>query len=775
MTSGQEITRFRQYFRAVNYIAAIQIYLRDNFLLTRPLQPADIKPRLLGHWGTCPGINFVHGALHYMARKYDQQTLYIVGPGHGFPAVQANLFAEGTLSGYDLQATYDLAGLGHIARNFSWPEGFQSHSNPTTPGVILEGGELGYALSTAYGTVLDNPDLLTLCLVGDGEAETGPTATAWHLNKLVNHPSNGVVLPVLHLNGYKISGPALFARMSDEDLVHFFQGCGYTPFIVRYSGRIFENMLEVMDQCMEVIRSERQQHRNGRPLRYPVIILDTPKGWTGIKELHGEKIEGNFPSHQVPGKNLAEDPEALRAVEQWFRSYHFEALFDAKSGFIKEILDFMPADHLKPGNSPYANPGYRPLHLPVREHTAKEPFFPGGNLASSMVSAGNYLRDVFRANDTQANFRLFCPDETYSNKLHPVFEVTQRIFQGPVLENDRDMSPRGRVVEMLSEHSLQGMMQGYILTGRHGVFASYEAFIQIVSSMADQYIKFLKVARETPWRKDVPSFNYILTSSGWRQEHNGFSHQNPGFIDDMLNRQYAFVRLFFPYDATSTLVCLEQCLASHNGVNIITAGKTMEPCWQDMNQAREALAEGLQTWEFASDENPHVVMAGIGDYVTKEALAALKLIKASLPEIRIRFVNILELSIFLQGNPVHFDREKFDRYFTADKPLVINFHGYPQTLKQLLFDFVEDRSRVYIRGYVEEGSTTTPFDMHVRNGTSRYHLAMDVANSIRHEIGTNAADAFIKQCESKLQAHHTYILEHGTDPAEIEHWTWNNT
>lgn len=775
MTNNMEQTskQFQAYFRAVNYIAAIQIYLRDNYLLERPLAPSDIKPRLLGHWGTCPGINFVHGALHYLIRRHAQQCLYIVGPGHGFPAVQANLFMEGALAQHDQKATKDLAGLGYITKGFSWPFGFPSHSNPTTPGVILEGGELGYALSTAYGTVLDRPELLSVCLIGDGEAETGPTAAAWHLNKLVNHVSNGVVLPVLHLNGYKISGPTLYGRMTDNELARFFEGCGYRPFIVSYEeGRdIFREMLETMDDCMQVIRDERE-NSEGRMLRYPVIVLRTPKGWTGIKSLKGEQLEGSHGSHQVLAKNVKTDPAELRAVEHWFRSYRFEELFDRHEGFIPEIDEYMAPVSLRPGFCPYTNSGCTSLTLPAVEDVMETFSGPGKTEASSMNSAGIYLREVFRKNAHAANFRMFSPDETYSNKLQHVFEATGRAFQEPILPNDRDISPSGRVMEMLSEHSLQGMMQGYVLTGRHGVFSSYEAFIQIVSSMADQYIKFLKVARETSWRKEIPSFHYILTSSGWRQEHNGFSHQNPGFIDDMLNRQYSLVRVFFPPDATSTLLCLEQCLASCNGVNIITAGKTMEPQWQSVEQSARALREGLSVWEFASDADPQVVLAGIGDYVTKEALAAIGLLKTDLPGVRIRFVNVVELSIFLEDNPVEFNQQVFDRCFTPDKPLIFNFHGYPQTLKQLLFDYINDRNRISVHGYVEQGSTTTPFDMHVRNKTSRYHLAMDVLHRLGGEFDTGTLHLLHKKYSDLVEAHQRYIIEHGEDPAEIEQWKW---
>lgn len=766
----QDLLELKKYFRAVNYITAIQIYLKDNFLLKEPLKPEHIKPRLLGHWGTCPGINFLYANLNHVIKKHQQKMLFVVGPGHGFAAIQANLFLEGTLNKYYPDAMRNEEGLGYIAKQFSWPYGFPSHSNPGAPGVILEGGELGYALATAYGSVLDKPELITVCLVGDGEAETGPTATAWHLNKLVDPSINGVVLPVLHLNEYKISGPTLYGRMSNEELTNLFKGYGYEPLIVEYSETIWEDMQKCLETSLELIKKAKNANHIVKP-QFPMIILKTPKGWTGIKELNGKKVEGNYLSHQVVGKNARHDPYELQLIEEWFKSYNFNELFTQKNGFDDEILNVLPDESLRMGNIPDANPPYEALKKPDIHHLKVEIQTPGSVHSSSMIKAGEYLTEIFKLNRDEKNFRLFSPDETYSNKLNAVFDETQRAFTWPIKENDEDISPTGRVMEMLSEHSLQGMIQGYVLTGRHGVFASYEAFIQIVSSMADQYIKFLKTAREIEWRNDLPSLTYMLTSSGWRQEHNGFSHQNPGFIDDMLQRHYDFVKVFFPYDANSTLVCVDHCLQSKNGVNVITVGKTFEPNWLPLEDAQQNFKEGLAIWDFASNENPDIVIAAVGDYMTKEALAAISIIRKESPSIKIRFINITELSRFNHGNKL--SQEDFERYFTEDKPVIFNFHGYPETLKQMLFDYKVDKREFHIHGYIENGSTTTPFDMQLRNKTSRYDLAIEIFELMGKQGQLSDSEKRVNQYQQKITEHRKYIVEFGVDPEEIEKWEWS--
>lgn len=781
-----EIENLKKYFRAANYLSTAQIFLQGNYLLEEPLKPEHIKPRLLGHWGTCPGINFVYLFLNKLIKDTDSDLMYVVGPGHGYPAVQANLFLEGTLSEYYPKATLDADGIEYISRQFSWPYGFPSHSSPHTPGVILEGGELGYALSTSYGAVLDNPDLIVSCLIGDGEDETGPTATAWHLNKFISPKNDGAVLPILHLNGYKISGPTIMGRMSDEELQKLFEGYGYTPYFVdenkEHEGTkdVFEQMDIVMKKSYEQIRKLQETARSGKDVEkpnWPVIILRTPKGWTGIKEVKGKKVEGNHYSHQVVTKNARIDKEEMAALNDWLASYDFQELFDRENGFIKEITDLIPRPEKRMGKSKHAFGGpdvYKPLELPDVHKHQEEVGKPGSASSSSMRRTGEYLNDVMKMNN---NFRFFSPDETYSNKLDKIFESTHRTFMWPLKEWDEDIGRDGRVIEMLSEHSLQGLMQGYVLTGRHGIFASYEAFIQIVSSMADQYAKFLKQAKEISWRGTIPSFNYILTSSGWRQDHNGFSHQNPGFIDSVLQRQGDFINVYFPPDGNSTLAVMEKSMSDHDGINVVVAGKTLEPRWINVDEAKEQLEDGVAIWKFASDENPDIVFSGIGDYVTKEALAGLELLKQELPKIKARFVNVMTLSksgFGCGGNVM--SKTDFQRYFTKDKPVIFNFHGYPQTVKQFVFDYCEDPSRFKVNGYIENGSTTTPFDMQVQNGTSRYQLVIDAVNFLKKygSITEKQAETVINEYETKLKEHKEYIKTNGVDPDEIEDWVWGS-
>jgi len=783
-----DIENLKKYFRAVNYLSATQIFLQGNFLLEEPLKPEHIKKRLLGHWGTCPGISFVYTFLNKIIREKDANFLYVIGPGHGYPALQSSLFIEGSLEEYYPEATLDIKGISYISEKFSWPYGFPSHSSPHTPGVILEGGELGYALSTSYGAVLDNPDLIVACIIGDGEAETGPTATAWHCNKFLDPKNSGAVLPILHLNGYKISGPTIYGRMSDEELEHLFKGYGYKPYFVDAGedgeggekGDPFVQMNEVMEKAYGDITDIQKRARKGEEIEkpnWPMIVMRTPKGWTGIKEVKGKKVEGNHWSHQVVTKNARIDEEERKALENWFRSYKFEELFDKESGFINEILETIPKGNKRIGKNKNAFGGpevYKELDLPDPRDFEEDSSRPGTMGSSSMKRTGEYLNEVMKKND---NFRLFSPDETYSNKLDKVFETTARSFQWPIKEWDDDLAKEGKVIEMLSEHTLQGLAQGYILTGRHAIMTSYEAFIQIVSSMADQYAKFLKQAKEVAWRGNIPSFNYILTSSGWRQDHNGFSHQNPGFIDNMLQRQGDFVNIYLPGDGSSTLAVLDKCMKSSYGVNVIVAGKQVEPRWINVEQAIEQLEDGVGIWKFASDDNPDIVFAGAGDYVTKESLAGVELLKKELPEINVRFVNIVTLSqsgFGCGGNVLN--RKDFDNYFTPDKPVIINYHGYPQTIKQILFDYCEDSSRFEVNGYIENGSTTTPFDMQVRNGTSRFQLVQDACKMLFEDgkISKEKSKSIIKKYEEKLQEHVSYIKENGVDMEEIENWQWNN-
>lgn len=781
----QSIERIKKYVRAANYIVAAQLYLQDNFLLKRPLSADDIKPRLLGHWGTCPGINFIYAHLNHLIKAKNISMMFVLGPGHGFPALQANLFIEGTLEKYYTEAKRNAHGLAYIAKQFSWPYGFPSHSNPGAPGVILEGGELGYSLSTSFGASLDNPDCIVACVVGDGEAETGPAATAWHLNKFIDPVADGAVLPILHVNGYKISGPTIFGRMSDEELTALFFGYGWEPMIVEGDGDdVYKKMMATLETVHARITDIQTRARGGEAIerpRFPMIILKTPKGWTGIKEYKGNKIEGNCLSHQVVCTEAKTDPEQMAAVEEWMRSYAFEELFDEQDGFIADIQSNVPDAERCMSEHEHSFSGRvrKDLHLPhAKEFVEAEDAAPGTKDASSMRKVGAYLKRVFERNEKNRNFRIMSPDETYSNKLDEVFQLTSRPFAWPIMPWDKDLKHSGRVMEMLSEHSLQGMAQGYILTGRHAVFSSYEAFVPIVGSMADQYAKFLKVAREIPWRGDISSFNYILTSSGWRQEHNGFSHQNPGFIDNMLTKHGCFINVYFPPDAYSTIAVLERCLKSKNEMNIIVAGKTLEPCWLTMEQAWEELVRGLMIWDFASDPDPDIVFAGIGDYMTKEALAAIDIVKTETPDVKVRFVNVMELSALGIGSAAscRLGLYDFDNYFTADKPVIINFHGYPEAIRAILAD-KKNPARFSVHGYIENGSTTTPFDMHVRNNTSRYHLAIEAFHYMaeRGVIDTEKAEQLEAQYQQKLADHGQYIRKYGVDPEDIDTWRWRRS
>lgn len=775
-----ELAAIEQYLRAANYLTAAQIFLQDNFLMERDLTFDDVKPRLLGHWGSGPGVNFAYAHLSRLAKKQQQDMLFVLGPGHAFPALQANLFLEGTLSHFYPEVPQNLDGIARMCRQFSWPYGFPSHSNPGTPGVILEGGELGYSLSTSYGAALDNPDLLVACLVGDGEAETGPTGGAWHLNKLVNPKTDGAVLPILHLNGYKISAPTIFGRMSNYELMALFSGYGYHPRIVdtTASDRPNEEMAEALDWAHQLIQEIRAGQDRVAP-HMPMIIMRTAKGWGGVKELNGEKIEGNCLSHQVVLTEAKTNEDQLRLLNEWLHSYNIGELFSREHGFGDFVASVLPdASEKRIGMSRHAlggDPVYKPLVLPSAEQFAEDAVVPGTIGSSSMRRAGLYLQEVFKLNKDTKNFRLMSPDETYSNKLDAVFSETSRAWQWPIMPWDRDLSPDGRVMEMLSEHNLQGLTQGYTLTGRHAVFASYEAFIQVIVSMMDQYAKFLKHARKIEWRGEVPSLNYILTSSGWRQDHNGFSHQNPGFIDDALQRQGDFVDVYFPPDGNTTLAVLEHMLSSTQKINVMVAGKTQEPRWLTPELAKKQLEVGLMTWDFASDDDPDIVLAGAGDYPMKEVMAAIDFIKQERSDIRVRCVNISSLtSCGLGRGGLCITQAGFEDNFTADKPVVLNFHGYPETLKAILFDYTHHPERFDIRGYVESGSTTTPFDMHVRNSTSRYHLVIAIFEKLvkARRLTQEDAQPIIAKYQQKIDENTDYIKEHGIDVPEIDEWVW---
>jgi xylulose-5-phosphate/fructose-6-phosphate phosphoketolase len=774
----EEIAKIQKYVRAANYLSVTQIYLQDNCLLQRPLSSTDIKPKLFGHWGTCPGINFVYAHANYMVKKHEQESVFVLGPGHGMPALQANLFLEGTLGKYYNQATRDASGIQYISKMFAWPYGFSSHCSPETPGLILEGGELGYSLASAYGAVLDNPDLLAICLIGDGEAETGAIATAWHTNKLMDPATNGAVLPIMHLNGYKISGPTIFGRMSNDELTELFSGYGYEPFIVE-GDDIDQKMFDTLETCYQRIASIQQRARSGDndfTPRFPMILFKSPKGWTTVKELRSQPIEGTIRAHQVVMPTVRSDDEELRLLEGWLRSYNFQELFDEQEGFNQDILDIIPPDNLLMGNNPHMfGNNYKPLLLPDAKRLEKNMVSPGEIQSNAMRMAGGYLKDLFALNEPSKNLRLMSPDETYSNRLDDVFEVTSRSFVWPHDPGDKDLSRDGRVMEMLSEHTMHGLAQGYVLTGRHAVFTTYEAFAQIFSSMAHMYQKFLKYVRKMPWRQDIPSINYLLTSTAWRQEHNGYSHQNPSFVSGMLEKHNDFIKAYFPVDDNSMLAIMEEAMASKNQMNIITAGKTPEPRWLTYDQAKAALQDGLSVWDFASDKDPHLVVVGIGDYVTKEAMAAIEIIKRDAPEIRLRFVNMLRLQAACScEDTFHPQIPEAEKYFTVDKPVIVTFHGYPETMKNILFD-LKNPGRFSVHGYIEEGGTTTAFDMQVRNRTDRYHLAMEIATIGAHEGAIDEAkqQSLVSSYETALADHHDYITRVGADPAEIENWQWS--
>lgn len=773
-----ELEWAEQYWKSVNYLAAASVYLQDNFLLERPLRKEDIKEALLGHWGTCPGINFAYTHLNLLASQNKQSIMLVVGPGHGFAAVLANQFLEGSLKEYYPQMTHDKQGIGNVIKAFCWPGGFPSHINPGVPGCIHEGGELGYALGTAFGSVFDNPELITAVIIGDGEAETGPTATAWHSTKFLNPLEDGAVLPILHLNGYKISSPTIYSTMSDQDLKAIFTGYGYEPLFVTGDQKSMHDALNhAYKKIKEIQHGARAKGIKGE-MRWPMIIMRTPKGWTTMKKLGGEEIEGSWRSHQVPAKDARQNPQSLKALEHWLRSYKPQVLFP--DGRIPaETLQYVPQGEFRIGNNRNAIGGKVrvPLLLPQPVKYSVGVKKRGIELAASTSVFAQYLKDVFVLNKEAKNFRIVSPDELSSNKLDGVLAVTGRRYVWPHQKKDQMLKSDGRVMEMLSEHTLQAWLQGYVLTGRHGLFPSYEAFLPIVDSMVSQYLKFIALSQQYRWRPPVSSLNYLLTSVCWRQDHNGFSHQNPGFITTLLNksREEKLVRLYFPADANMLLVVGDHALKSTNRVNAIIADKQMIRQWLNYDEAVEQAKTGAGVWKFASQDEPDVVLAACGDYQTQEMLACVQFLKEHVPGIRVRFVNVSELNVL--GNerdyPNALDDSTFSDIFTPDKHVLFSFHGYPDAIKQLLFDRPENK-RFHAYGYTERGTTTTPFDMLVRNGISRYHFAI---RAIEHAAPVNRkvadkAGRIIALCKKKLAEHREYILKNGHDPEDINEWTW---
>lgn len=781
MNSGQNLENIKKFIRAANYLTVSQIFLQDNFLLERPLTFEDIKPRLLGHWGSCPGINHVYAHLLNMQKqldfaKSDLKTAFMLGPGHAFPALQANLFLEETLSKFDINAARNRSGIQYISKNFSWPGGFPSHASPFTPGVILEGGELGYSLSTAFGAVLDNPNLVITALIGDGEAETGTIAASWHLNKLVDPVENGVVLPILHLNGYKISGPTIFGSMSDFELIQFFHGAGWEPKIVdEYSAEDFD--LELSNAFSNAFRdiSRIKFGRNNKFIRLPMIIMRSKKGSSGVKENNGQKIEGNSLAHQVPLLKAKTDKNELKKLENWMKSYKFDELFDYERGEFKEWLnDFLPESSSRVGRNRFidANLNFKELKLPETTEGL-------GEKSLAMNAIGGLLEKVFEKNPD--NFRFFSPDETYSNKLDAIFEATSRSWQREIKPWEKDLAKNGRVTEILSENCLQGLLQGYILTGRYGVLTSYEAFAPIISSMMDQYAKFLAQSKEVKWRGDLASLNYILTSTGWRQDHNGFSHQNPSFIDEVLRRENGIGQIFLPADDNSAVVSISKMLKSRNNINVLVAGKTPESRYFSLESARKQLENGgifvFDSWKnqeiadwnsISEDDEPDLILAASGDYVFKETVAALQVLLHDVAQVKIRLVYVQALcgkGIGTFENVL--SKSDFRKIFTKDKPVIFAFHGYAKTLKSILFDY-ENPGRIQINGYEEKGSTTTPFDMLARNKVSRYDIAARVLNSV--DRGGEAFEKLAKEYRKRQDDALHFARENSVDAPEIEDW-----
>lgn len=793
--TDDEVNALDMYWRAANYLGVAQIYLRDNCLLEKPLEADHIKRRLLGHWGTVPGINFIYAHLNRLVLQTKQSLLLVTGPGHGAPANLANLYLEGTLAEFYPELTQTKAGLTSFVCQFSMPGGFPSHLTPATPGCIHEGGELGYALATAFGAALDNPDLIVACIVGDGEAETGPTATAWHSTKYLNPARDGAVLPILHLNGYKISSATIFGAMSDEELHNLFRGYGYVVEIVNAHGDTKEERAEehgkmaaAIERAHAIIRDIQNRTRNGeivqRP-RFPMLIMRSPKGWTCPKELDGKPLENSFRSHQVPVPEPQKNSEHLALLEQWLRSYRPEELFDSEGLPNPRLLATCPTSDLRIGMNRHANGGTlrRELRLPDFHHYAVPVTEPGALRGSDTSKLGEYLRDVVRLNessqDAAANFRIFCPDEMTSNKLGAVFEATNRQFAWPIDIEDEHIGSAGRVLEILSEHTCQGWLQGYLLTGRHGLFPCYEAFAPIVDSMMNQYAKFLKLSSEIEWRKPVASLTYLLSSEGWRQDHNGYSHQGPGFINNLLTKKANHVRIYLPPDTNCLLSTINHCLTSTDKINLVIASKQQMPQWLSMDEADEHCRKGATIWRWActdSGEAPDIVLAAAGVYPTNEVMAAAWLLRQELPDLGVRVVNVTDLLILERDSfhPHGLTPEAFDELFTADKPVIFNFHGYPVAVKQLLFHRPAF-PRFQINGYIEEGTTTTPFDLFVQNLASRYHVVMQAvraAAEINSKVAAEA-DRIISRYEEKLIAHHDYIREHGEDMPEIANWKWD--
>jgi xylulose-5-phosphate/fructose-6-phosphate phosphoketolase len=766
------------WWRAANYLSVGQIYLLANPLLREPLRREHIKPRLLGHWGTTPGLNFVYAHLNRVIREHGLDMLYVIGPGHGGPGILANAYLEGTYTEVYPAITQDEAGIARLFKQFSFPGGVPSHVAPETPGSIHEGGELGYSLSHAYGAAFDNPGLIVSCIVGDGEAETGPLATSWHSNKFLDPARDGAVLPILHLNGYKIAGPTVLARIPKEELTELLRGYGHRPEFVEGDDPrlVHEQMASALERVLAEIREIQSRARSSKGVarpRWPMIVLRTPKGWTGPKIVDGIPIEGTFRAHQVPLTGF-DRPEHVALLESWMRSYEPEQLFDTQGRLAAEIAALAPKGEARMSANPKANGGslLRDLRLPDFEEYAVAVAAPGAVLAEATRVQGAFLRDVLAAN--MDNFRVFSPDETTSNRWGALFEVTNRESMARILPGDDHVASDGRVLEMLSEHQCQGWLEGYLLTGRHGFFSCYEAFVHVVDSMFNQHAKWLKVARGLPWRRPIASLNYLLTSHVWRQDHNGFSHQDPGFLDLVVNKKAEVIRVYLPPDANTLLCVTDHCLRSRNYVNVIVIGKQPELQWLSMEAAREHCRLGIGIWEWASSDrgkDPDVVLACAGDVPTLETLAAVELLRTLAPDLRVRVINVVDLMRLQPAaeHPHGLSDEEFDALFTCDKPIVFAFHGYPWLIHRLMYRRT-NHANLHVRGYKEEGTTTTPFDMTVLNDLDRFHLVTDVAERVAKLAARR--EHLQAQMHARLAAHSAYIRVHGEDQPEVRDWKW---